>query len=229
VLTPLARVYSFPTHRICHFPIDTSATGASQAYSREGGNGVSSSQHLPVTVILPSEWARMDVLTPALYHRLFPDSSVKRRAVHAFDSIEYSPIVLDRRSVTDANTGIYNTHGGIQKPLRKGDGVRISLRSDPSVICAAYTNLNGYSVRQTGSSTYDMDGRINAVWVVGAPAQSTESAAELMNNNSSSSSSIINFLSSSQLKPAPPPIPSKRSETGNPSTSGKGRGTSHCF
>jgi len=116
-IMPYVRDHAYPVSRVQHFPICLRKAGAKAPNARPSrtastDNPLDESTRepvAPVRIVLPSEWARLDVSSGPLYASMFVRDETEQTIL--FSSIEDVPIVRDRRRLLDVERQIFVEKG----------------------------------------------------------------------------------------------------------------------
>lgn len=122
----------------------------------------------PVRIVLPSEWAKMDIAMQPLYERMFSSSS-------QFDSIESSAMVLDRWPIINPTSFFYVKEEGFSVPAFPGCTVRFDVSGLEFMRNEIGTH---FDIRQRvpEATSLEFTSVVAATWCVGSLNNETESA-----------------------------------------------------
>ena len=112
-IMPYVREHAYPISRVHKFPICLRKAGARVPSARPSRTSAVDGEVdenvqepvAPVRIVLPSEWARLDVSTGPLCTSMFENDDADQRI--SFSSIEDVPIVHDRQRVLDVEGRIF--------------------------------------------------------------------------------------------------------------------------
>lgn len=144
--------WCLPRSSIEHFKIDMAKVKPTPPNFQEyGENTEELNQEIsaPVRVILPSEWAKLDVLPYPLYDSMFCQGHMK-------DAIENSEIVRDRASVLNAGEFIFATFR--RRPVKVFPGAKVLVDIN---FVRPRTSLLDYSKIDSVVSEYEVIGFTN--------------------------------------------------------------------
>lgn len=140
------------------------------------------SGRIPVRIVRPSEWAKLDIAMAPLFHSMYPEPGRWGKAISDVECIESSPIVTHRHVFTEATRSIY-VHDGVRAVQAfPGSTIRLNLGRMKSEDISVDVSALGYRVHENDSSDHVMKAAIAAVWCIGAEGFVTNSAQFALRN-----------------------------------------------
>ena len=161
--------YCFPKSSIVIFNVHVKKRRTGVENIQSGGGEVLSTFEAPVRVILPPEWAKLDVLMHPFHEMVFNLQTEDE----LLNSIESSDIIQGRAAMLNAGEYIYAYYNG--KPIRAfpGGKVVVDVRFKSPQDSLLYPDLNrnmtgGYNVEYHQNHGCTIRAVIAAVWCVGS-------------------------------------------------------------
>ena len=127
-LRPVARAHAFVKTQTHSFPVDFTKAGA-----KAGTGKHHSLVNAPVTIVKPSDWAKMDIRTRGIKNLIFGETKEEEEVETSssrplFSSIETAPIVMNREEVLCSHR-IANASGGVSS-LKEGTKLKVVVEVD---------------------------------------------------------------------------------------------------
>ena len=188
--------WCLPRSSIEHFEIDMAKVKSTPLNFQEIGENteeLNRERTAPVRVVLPSEWAKLDVLMYPLYDSMFCQGHMK-------DSIENSEIVRDRASVLNAGEFIFATFRG--RPVKVFPGAKVLVDINfvrPRTSLLDYSKINTvvreYEVTGFTNRGCTLSGTVSSVWCVGSEDRISSSSRLAQSRAHGSTRYLIRKLS----------------------------------
>lgn len=173
----------FPVSELFHYPINKTTLRPSKAFPRSSNTASSArgaqndgsrreGSLTPVRLVMPSEWAKMDVSMQPLYQKMFPNSM-------GYGSIECSEMVDHHYK---PNRFFFVKDGEFSVPAFPGCTIRLNV-SGLDKLRREMSEHYHFRLRDPSSRTFELTSVVAATWCVGSLCHTTESAKKAILNS----------------------------------------------